>query len=87
MLIALTLALILRDPTFFGETQPLKTEPARSSIGTIVIGKCWRVCVEELELPVRPLQFLAGLLPKQARRELERRGLNTDVLLNDTIPT
>lgn len=44
------------------------------------------ICVEELKLPVAPLQFLAGLLPNQARRELQRHGIDVDALLNDTAP-
>lgn len=44
------------------------------------------ICVEELQLPVAPLQFLAGLLPKRARRALWRHGVDLDALLNADEP-
>lgn len=43
-------------------------------------------CVEELRIPVGPLQFVAGLLPGSAFQELQRQGLNLDALLNETNP-
>lgn len=56
-------------------------------MSTIVIEKYVdEICVEQLELPVRPLQLLAKLLPKQAWRQLERRGLDVEALLNDAVP-
>lgn len=56
-------------------------------MSTIVIEKYVdAVCVEQLELPLRPLQFLAKLLPKQAWRQLERRGLDVEALLSDAVP-
>ena len=56
-------------------------------MSTIVIEKYVdEICVEELELPVRLLQILARLLPKQAWRQLERRGLDVEALLNDAVP-
>ena len=42
------------------------------------------ICVEKLSLPVAPLRFLAKFLPNQARRELQRCGLDVQALLNDT---
>lgn len=44
------------------------------------------ICVEELRLPAAPLQFLAGLLPTKARRELRRHGLDLEELLHDAAP-
>lgn len=41
------------------------------------------ICVEDMNLPLAPLQFLAGLLPPQARRDLRRQGLDVDALLSD----
>ncbi|MBB3929591.1 hypothetical protein GGR25_000610 [Kaistia hirudinis] len=56
-------------------------------MSTIVIEKYVdEICVEQLDLPVRPLQLLARLLPKQAWRQLERRGLDVEALLNDAVP-
>ena len=56
-------------------------------MSTIVIEKYVdEICVEQLELPVRALQFIAKLLPKQAWRQLERRGLDVEALLNDAVP-
>ena len=56
-------------------------------MSTIVIEKYVDgICVEELNLPVAPLKFLAGLLPNQARRELQRHGIDVDTLLNDADP-
>jgi len=53
-------------------------------MGTIVIEKFVDgICVEELKLPVAPLKFLAGLLPSQAHRELQRHGIDVATLLND----
>lgn len=42
------------------------------------------ICVEDMKLPLAPLRFLAGLLPPQARRDLQRHGLDVDALLSDT---
>lgn len=42
------------------------------------------ICVDKLKVPVAPLQFMANFLPKKACRELQRRGLDVQALLNDT---
>jgi hypothetical protein len=45
------------------------------------------IAVEQLRLPTAPLQFLAGLLPGQAHRALQRKGLDVNSLLNDATRT
>ncbi|WP_224701032.1 class I SAM-dependent methyltransferase [Devosia aquimaris] len=42
------------------------------------------VCVEALNLPLAPLQFVSGLLPRQAHEQLRRRGIDIDALLDGT---
>lgn len=41
------------------------------------------VCVEQLQIPAKPLQILSSLLPGAAKRELTRHGLDLDALLHD----
>lgn len=40
------------------------------------------ICVETLQLPAAPLQFMARLLPVMARQDLLRHGLDIEALLN-----
>lgn len=57
-------------------------------MGTILIEKYVDgIQVERLQLPTGPLQFLAGFLPNQAFRELQRNGLDVEALLNEKAPT
>ncbi|PYB71825.1 MULTISPECIES: hypothetical protein [Rhizobium] len=53
-------------------------------MSTIIIEKFVDgICVEELQVPAGPVQFLAGLLPRKAREELLRHGLDIEGLLKD----
>lgn len=57
-------------------------------MGTIIVDKYVDgIQVERLQLPTGPLQFLAGLLPNQAFRELQRNGIDVEALLNEKAST
>ena len=45
------------------------------------------IVVEQIQLPAKPLLFLAGLLPMRAHQELWGKGLDVTSLLNRTTPT